>query len=141
MPGLSFARIITDCELLSSNLTDYLTEFPHLEPDAEQLSGFINESRGLAGEQEKLRGRLRQITRLRQEAEIRSRDLRSRIAAQLRGKLGFENERLLELGIPARKLSKRSRAALAKPPVVKDHPQEAAAPGDAGAVTPSVSEP
>jgi len=41
--------------------------------------------------------------RLRREAETRGQDLRSRVAAQLRGKLGFKSEQLLKFGIPPRR--------------------------------------
>lgn len=128
MPGFSFNKIIRDCELLGANLPDYIQEFPDLQPDANQLDDLVVEAKGLDNEQERLRGRLRQITRLRREAELRSRDLRSRLAAQLRGKLGFENERLLELGIPPRRPGKRrpkeEPPPPPPPPPVEDQPSD-----------------
>lgn len=76
-----------------------------------------------------LKGRLKEITRLRQEAERRGQALRSRIVAQLQGKLGFTNENLLAFGITPRKAGRR-RAAPESPATAlkKDAAQGTAAP-------------
>ncbi|HWM89355.1 MAG TPA: hypothetical protein VN493_01160 [Thermoanaerobaculia bacterium] len=116
MPGLSFNKIIRDCELLTANLPEYLEQYPDLQPDADELDELVAGAKDLDNEQEKLRGRLRQITRLRKDAELHSRDVRSRLVAQLRGKLGFENEQLLELGIPVRRPSRRRKPEPPAPP-------------------------
>ena len=103
MPGISFQKIVTDCELLNSTLKPQLTEMPHLQDESTGLETLIEEAKTLSNEQQVLRGRLQEITRLRREAELRGQDLRSRIVAQLRGKLGFKNENLLGYGISPRK--------------------------------------
>jgi hypothetical protein len=103
MPGISFQKIVTDCELLNSTLKPQLPEMPHLQDESTGLETLIEEAKTLSNEQQVLSGRLREITRLRREAELRSHDLRSRIVAQLRGKLGFKNENLLGYGIAPRK--------------------------------------
>src|SRR4028119_2102609 len=84
-------------------LKPQLEELPHLKEESIGLDELIVELKGLDQEQQTLRGRLKEITRLRQEAELRGQQLRSRIAAQLRGKLGFKNENLTAFGIIPRK--------------------------------------
>ncbi len=110
MPGLSYQKIVTFCELLSAKLKPLLGEMPHLRDESESLDGMIVELKDLSHEQEDLKARLREMTRLRREAEQRSQELRSRIVAQLRGKLGFTNEQLIAFGIIPRK-PRRRRAA------------------------------
>lgn len=103
MPGFSFQKIVSSCELLSSNLKPHLTDMPHLQEESTQLDALVIETKALANEQSIVVGRYRELTRLRREAEQRSLELRSRVVAQLRGKLGFTNENLLGFGIPPRK--------------------------------------
>jgi hypothetical protein len=112
MPGQSFQRIITQSELLNANLKPQLTDMPHLKQDSDDLDGIITSAKSLAQEQQTLRGRLREITRLRKEAETSTNTLRSRVVAQLQGKLGFTNENLLSYGVAPRK---RNRKKAAKP--------------------------
>jgi hypothetical protein len=82
-----------------------------------------------------LRGRLQEITRLRREAELRSQDLRSRIVAQLRGKLGFKNENLLGYGINPRK-KVRKKLEKKKAPGATPAPQAPAPASEAGTEAP-----
>lgn len=103
MAGISFAKTVSDCELLKTALDPLLGEMPHLTPENAELEAFLNDVKALRTRQEHLTGELRQITRLRKEAEKRGQDLRSRVASQLRGKLGFKNEQLLGFGIPPRR--------------------------------------
>lgn len=124
MPGLSQQKTVAYCELLSTTLKQHLEEMPHLKDESEGLDGTIVELKGLSNEQEALRGRSREITRLRREAERRSQQLRSRIVAQLQGKLGFTNESLMAFGITPRKTVRRRRAT--KPPEEKGAHQSAA---------------
>ena len=134
MPGISFQKIVTDCELLNSTLKPQLTEMPHLQDESTGLDALIVEAKTLSNEQEVLRGRLREITRLRRETELRSQDLRSRIAAQLRGKLGFTNENLLGYGITPRKRV-RKKPETKKAPA----PQAPQAPAPAPAASPGTA--
>lgn len=123
MAGITLAKYIADWELLSTALEPQLLEMPHLTGEAQQLDELINEAKALDAEQQSLRGRSLQTTRRRREVEAEGRDLRSRVIAQLRGKLGFENELLLGFGaVPRRKRR--------KPPVKEPEtpaPQEDAA--------------
>jgi hypothetical protein len=113
MPGLSFQKATTFCELLSATLKPQLDEFPHLTEESTSLDEVIVELKSLDTEQQALRERLKEIIRLRQDAEIRGQKLRSRIVAQIQGKLGFTNENLHAFGITPRKTTRRRRAAAA----------------------------
>ena len=120
MPGSTFQKIIGDCELLSSNLKPHLPEMPLLQEESDALDALIIRAKSLGNEQEVLTGRLREITRLRQEAQRESNEMRSRVAALLRGKLGFKNETLLGFGVPPRKRRKKAEKKVAPPPAPTD---------------------
>jgi hypothetical protein len=130
MPSQSFQKIVSLTELLNSTLKQQLTEMPHLKGESEDLDKLITEVKALDQEQETLRGRLKEIVRLRQDAERRGTDLRSRVAAQLQGKLGFTNENLLGFGIKPRKRERKKSTRKVKPPeevvAKKDAAQEGA---------------
>ena len=114
MPGLSQQKTTAYCELLSTTLKAFLDQVPHLKEESATLDVLIVELKSLSNEQEAIRGRSREVTRLRKGAEKRSQELRSRIVAQLQGKLGFSNESLMAFGITPRKTVRRRRAT--KPP-------------------------
>lgn len=103
MAGITFAQITSECQLLKTTLEPLLAELPHLTPEHGELETFLADVRSLDSRQQELTGQLREVVRLRREAEQRGQDLRSRVAAQLRGKLGFKNEQLLKFGIPPRR--------------------------------------
>jgi hypothetical protein len=110
MPTLTFEKVVSDCELLKDALGPLLGEMPHLNGENTELETFLNEVKSLRKEQKELTGRLREVVRLRKEAEARGQDLRSRVAAQLRGKLGFKSEQLLKFGVPPRRKPSRRKA-------------------------------
>ncbi|HYO11786.1 MAG TPA: hypothetical protein VE685_01155 [Thermoanaerobaculia bacterium] len=122
MPGISFARTVSDCELMKAALEPLLGEMPHLAAEHEELGAFLDHVRELGRQQEDLKGQLRQMTRLRQEAERQGQDLRSRVAAQLRGKLGFKNETLLRFGVPPRRQRRRTSEETVKRPAAAPAP-------------------
>lgn len=115
MPGISFARIVSDCELMKAALEPLLSEMPHLAAEHDELGAFLIRARDLGLQQEDLKGQLRQVTRLRRELERQGQDLHSRVAAQLRGKLGFKNETLLRFGVLPRRQRRRPEDPLKKP--------------------------
>lgn len=128
MPGLSYQKTISYCELLNMTLKPQLEELPHLKEESDGLDALIVELKGLDQEQQTLKGRLSEITRLRQEAELRGQQLRSRIAAQLQGKLGFKNENLTAFGITPRKRVIRRRPSSTKPPIDPTDPVDPVGP-------------
>jgi len=119
MPGLSFRKIVSMSELLNATLKPQLTEMPHLKPESDDLDKLLEDVKSLDQEQQTLRGRLAEITRLRKEAEQRGTDLRSRVVAQVRGKLGFTNENLLAFGIQPRKRPRKKPTQQETPPPVE----------------------
>jgi predicted AAA+ superfamily ATPase len=120
MAGISFAKTVADCELLKTALEPMLQDLPHLTPEHAELETFLSGIKAMNARQKDLTGELRQITRQRQEAEKKGQDLRSRVAAQVRGKLGFKNEQLLKLGLALR----RKRRKKAEEPPVATPPAE-----------------
>jgi len=119
MPTLSFQKVVSMAELLNIALKPHLAEMPFLQGESADIDEILVEAKELDQEHEALKGRLKELLRLRRDAETRTLDLRSRVVAQLRGKLGFTNENLLAFGIPPRK---RPR----KPPTQQDPPSEIA---------------
>lgn len=107
MPGISYARTVADCHLMVVALEGLLGDMPHLNTEHTALRAFLDEIQEIVRRQEELKGQLQQMTRLRREAERQGQDLRSRVAAQLRGKLGFKNETLLSFGVPPRRARTR----------------------------------
>lgn len=114
MAGITFARLVTDCELLKTAVEAELPTLPHLAEEHAALEAFLAEAKGLLARQERLRGEKQDVTRLRQAAEAKGQDLFNRAAAVLRGKMGFQNQLLLRFGVPPRK--KRSRRAKGEGP-------------------------
>jgi hypothetical protein len=110
MAGISFAKTVADCELLMRALEPLLAGMPHLSGEHAELGEFLDEVKILNLRQSDLTGALRQVTRLRRAAELRGQDLRSRVAAQIRGKLGFTNQELLKFGIAPRRKALRRRS-------------------------------
>ncbi len=104
MPGrISFARFIDDWQLVNDALKPLLEQYPHLSEEQAQMEKLIADARMLSTEQERLRAQLQGTTRRRRESEELGQKLRGRILAQVKGKLGFESELLLEFGIAPRR--------------------------------------
>ena len=120
MAGIAFAKTVADCELLMKALEPLLEGMPHLSGEHTELASFLDEVKTLNLRQSDLTGALRQVTRQRRAAELRGQDLRSRVAAQIRGKLGFTNEELLKFGIVPRRRSQRRKPEA--PPVTPAPP-------------------
>lgn len=117
MPGLSFARLVANCELVRLNLEPMLAENPLLAPKHAELVAYLEEAKGVLARQSDMRGLKQDATRLRQESLAKGHDLFGRIAALLRSELGFKNEQLLKFGIPPRRRVRRSRKEGPAPPV------------------------
>jgi hypothetical protein len=111
MAGVAFSTIVADCKLMKTALDSLVQELPHLAPEHTELETFVTNIETLDVRQKELTGQLQETTRLRREAIRRGTDLRSRVAAQLRGKLGFTNEQLLKFGLNPRRKVRRKKAA------------------------------
>jgi hypothetical protein len=138
MAGITFARLVTDCELLKSAVEAELPTLPHLTEEHSALEAFLAEARALLARQESLRGEKQDVTRLRQAAEAKGQDLYNRAAAVLRGKMGFQNQQLLRFGVNPRKArTRRSKNAGPAPPITPTTPTPTPTPP---AVTPQGAE-
>jgi hypothetical protein len=120
-----FGKTVTNWRLISDNVKPHLTEMPQVQPIAAELEALIGEIQTLDNEQEITRGRLRELTRRRREAEKRGENLRRRIAAHLRGTFGFTSEQLIQFGVNPRPTA--TRRASRKPDEAKA-PAESPAP-------------
>ncbi len=123
MAGYTLAKYIADWDLLLGALRPRLADLPYLNPHSQELESLLAEARSLDQEQQDLRGRLQDTVKRRREVERRGRDLRTRLAAQLRGALGFDNDTLLGFGVPPRRPARRKKAATEQPNPTPENPE------------------
>ena len=110
-----FSRKFTEWRVLDKGIKEELELRPYIEPLSVELGGLLEEAHDLQTRQEAARAEFRELTRLRQEIELRGDDLRSRIASYLRGELGNKSEKLLRFGIaPLPRTKKRNTEAKVK---------------------------
>lgn len=102
-------KTVVNWQLLNDNIKPHLAEMPQVQPIAVELEALIAEVRAIDNEQEVARGRLRELTRRRRDAEKKGEGLRRRVAAHLRGTFGFSSEQLIQFGINPRPTTRRSR--------------------------------
>ena len=96
-----------------------LEEVPHLRVDHTAFEDALRKVQELDQEQGSVTGKLREITRLRDEAAERTRKLRNRVVATLQGHFGPESERLIEFGVSPRTGRARKKAEAPPGPTVK----------------------
>ena len=116
MDTFTLAKLIADWELLNTALQPHLTDMPYLKDKATELAGLITEAKDMDTKQQDLRGSLQETVRQRQDLEKRGRDLHLRVAAILRGNLGFDNQTLLSFGVKPRRPRKKKTPADAPAP-------------------------
>lgn len=104
-----FGKRINNWQLLNDNVKPHLAEMPQVQPVAAELETVIAEARAIDNEQEIARGRLRELTRMRQDAEKKGENLRRRLASFLRGTFGFTSERLIQFGVNPQPTKTRPR--------------------------------
>ena len=85
MPGLSYQKTVAYCELLSATLKPQLEEMPHLKEESASLDALVTELKDLDNQQQTLKGRLLEITHLRQARNGGGRRSAARIAAPTPG--------------------------------------------------------
>lgn len=119
-------KTVVNWQLLNDNIKPHLTEMPQVQPIAVELEALIAEVRAIDNEQEIARGRLRELTRRRRDAEKKGEGLRRRVAAHLRGTFGFTSEQLIQFGINPRPTT-RTRRKKTEPPAPPAPPTESAA--------------
>ena len=114
-----FGRTITSWRLLLENLKPHLADMPHLQALVDELEALVAEAERLDGEQEIARGKLRELIRLRRDAEKKGEGVRRRVGSHLRGTFGFTSEQLIQFGLNPRPSRNRSRKP-AEPPVTAE---------------------
>ncbi|HEV8578585.1 MAG TPA: hypothetical protein VGX68_05825 [Thermoanaerobaculia bacterium] len=112
----TFAKKITEWELLNANIQPHLAEMPHLQEIVTAIEALIAEAKVLDGEQEVARGRLQDIVHRRQDVEKRGETLRRRVAAHLKGSFGFSSDELVKFGVRPRPTGPRKRKTPATTP-------------------------
>jgi hypothetical protein len=116
MANFTLAKLIADWELLHTALQPHLADMPYLEDKATELAGLIAETKGMDVRQQDLRGHLQETVRQRKALEKRGASLHLRVAAILRGHLGFDNQTLLGFGLKPRRPPKKKTPAAASAP-------------------------
>ena len=122
MATFTLAKLIADWELLNTALHPHLMDMPYLKDKAVELEALIVEAKGMDTRQQDLRGSLQETVRQRQELEKRGRDLHLRVAALLRGSLGFDNQTLLSFGVKPRRPRRKKTPADTPPPELAAKP-------------------
>jgi hypothetical protein len=119
----TFAKKITEWELLSANLKPHLTEMPYLQDIVTQLDALIAGAKDMDNQQEVARGQLSDLVHKRQDAEKQGENLRSRAASHLKGSFGFTSDDLVKFGIRPRKTGPRGprKSKPVPPPPVGVH--------------------
>jgi hypothetical protein len=80
---------------------------PHVSEELTELEALLAEARGHQDRQEHYRSQSRQVTAVLRKLATKGDDLRSRIGANLQGKVGFRNEELIRYGFKPRQLPTR----------------------------------
>jgi hypothetical protein len=103
----TFAKKITEWELLNANIKPHLAEMPYLQDIVTELDALISEAKGFDGQQEVARGQLQDLVHKRQAVEKRGENLRRRAASHLKGSFGFTSDDLVRFGVRPRKTGPR----------------------------------
>jgi len=121
----TFAKKITEWELLNSNIKPHLQEMPYLQEIVTALDALIAEAKGLDSEQEAARGQMQDVVHRRQAVEKQGEALRRRAASHLRGTFGFTSDELVRFGVRPRKTGPRGPRKAQPPgaPPAKPNPQ------------------
>jgi hypothetical protein len=102
-------------KLLIGNLAAHLPTLPHARPLVGELEAVVTEIQEIDKEQEIARGRLRELTHRRQEAERRGDKLWRRLGALLKGNFGFTSQELIQFGFKPRPPQTGPRKKRARP--------------------------
>lgn len=130
----TFGDKLANWKLLASNVAPRLAEMPHLQPIHTGLLALIAEAEAMEAEQETIRGRLAILSKQRTDVSRRGEALRARVAAHLKGSLGFTSKELIQYGI-----SPLTTEGRARPVRRKNNAEPAEVPVDTPAPAPSTT--
>jgi hypothetical protein len=117
----TFAKKITEWELINTNIKPHLQEMPYLQEIVTALEALIAEAKGLDSQQETTRSQLQDVVHRRQEVEKKGQVLRSRATSHLKGSFGFSSDELVKFGVRPLKTGTRGPRK-AKPAAVPPAP-------------------
>ena len=103
----TFAKKITEWELINTNIKPHLQEMPYLQEIVTALDALIAEGKSLDSQQEAARSQLQDLVHRRQELEKQGQSLRSRAASHLRGSFGLTSDDLVRFGVRPLKAGSR----------------------------------
>jgi hypothetical protein len=103
----TFAKKITEWELLNANIKPHLAEMPYLQDIVTELEALIAEAKGFDSQQEVARAQLQDLVHKRQAAEKHGETLRRRATSHLKGSFGFTSDDLVKFGVRPRKTGPR----------------------------------
>ncbi len=112
MANKRFKEKIVDGQVLFDNVTPRLTDLPQLAANHSALGSALDQARELEGQQETLKGQLRDLNVRRKKLAQDTADLRRRLTTGLQSVLGPDNTALLEFGIVPRPTKRRRRIIL-----------------------------
>jgi hypothetical protein len=118
----TFAKKITEWELINSSIKPHLQEMPYLQEIVTALDALIAEARDVDSRQETARGQWDDLVHHRQKVEKAGEALRRRAASHLRGAFGFTSDELVRFGVRTRKTGPRGPRK-ARPVAAEPHPQ------------------
>ena len=124
--GKSFAEKWSRWGITISNLKEHATDMPYLTDDVTQLEQMLTQVRDLESKQEDLRGQAREINAKLRDLTSAGEKLRSRLGANLNGKLGFTSEALVKFGFKPRRTPRRTKTVekpAPEPPPPADQPE------------------
>ncbi len=106
--GRSLSERFARWQVLVNNLKE-ANLIPHVAEEIAQLEAMLAEARAFQDRQDHFRAQSQELTTKLTDLARRGDDLRSRLGANLQGKVGFRNEELIRYGFKPRKLPTRRR--------------------------------
>ncbi|HZF09177.1 MAG TPA: hypothetical protein VFE33_10335 [Thermoanaerobaculia bacterium] len=100
---IMFDKRVSSWDLLNRTLKPLIKDMPELAAEQQQLEALITQARTLQSQQGDSLSQFRDAVKLRRAAEQAGQELHSRIAAILKGKLGFKNNQLIPYGLQPRR--------------------------------------
>jgi septal ring factor EnvC (AmiA/AmiB activator) len=97
-----FAARLNDWQKLVDNLKPHLAEMPNLAADHATLTGLIDQTLALQGQQDVHLASLRDVVSQRNELAKQARKARNRLAAGLQSAFDHESDKLIEFGVKPR---------------------------------------
>ncbi len=99
-----------------TNTKEHLDEVPYLADDLAAMEEKLAKARALESLQESLRSEAQATSKTLREVVSEGEKLRARLGAGLRAKYGFTSETLIKFGFRPRRIPRRKKQEVEKPP-------------------------